>query len=75
MCFLMLKKGRQLLVQKVSQKDCGTVLKINLYVKNFIRSLKMMKSDTANLKESEIEILELKNIVQTGSGFIPTDML
>lgn len=35
----------------------------------------MMKSDTANLKESEIEILELKNIVQTGSGFIPIDML
>lgn len=35
----------------------------------------MMKSDIANLKESELEILELKNIVQTGSGFIPTDTL
>ena len=35
----------------------------------------MMKSDIANLKESELEILELKSIVQTGSGFIPTDML
>lgn len=36
----------------------------------------MMKSDIANLKESELEILELKNIVQTGSGgFTPTDML
>ena len=32
MWFVMQKKGRQLLVQTVSQKDCGTVLKINLFV-------------------------------------------
>ena len=35
-----------------------------------------MKSDIANLKESELKTLELKNIVQTGSGcFTLTDML
>ena len=39
------------------------LMEINLSLKHFSRKLKIIKSDIANLKESELEILELKNIV------------
>lgn len=38
-------------------------MEINLSLKHFTRKLKIIKSDIANLKESELETLELKNIV------------
>lgn len=50
-------------------------VEIKLSLKHFIKKLETIKNGIAHLKESELQVLDLKNATIKLEGFFPTNFL